>query len=34
MNYQPRGEFIGKKKSCVYCGSSFTVNRERIEGHK
>jgi primosomal protein N' len=34
MNYQPRGELIGKKKKCVYCGKSFTVNRDCLEGKK
>lgn len=30
MKYQSRGEAIGKVKKCVYCGRSFTINRERI----
>ncbi|MFP4119260.1 MAG: hypothetical protein ACLFTH_04365 [Candidatus Woesearchaeota archaeon] len=33
MQYENRtGEIIGKNKRCVYCGKSFTINRERIEG--
>ncbi|MCA9477557.1 MAG: hypothetical protein KC535_00225 [Nanoarchaeota archaeon] len=33
MKYQPRKEIIGKKKQCVYCGKTFTVNRDRIISH-
>lgn len=31
MKYIPRGQAIGKVKKCVYCGKSFTINRERID---
>ena len=31
MRYESRGEAIGKVKKCVYCGYSFTINRERID---
>lgn len=34
MNYKPRGELLGKTKKCVYCGYSFRVNRDSLEGHK
>jgi len=30
MKYISRNEAIGKVKKCVYCGKSFTINRERI----
>jgi hypothetical protein len=30
MNYSPRGEFLNKRKSCVFCGKSFVINRDNI----
>ncbi len=30
MNYSPRNKFLNKRKVCVYCGKSFTINRDTI----
>ncbi len=30
MKYHTQKEPIGRVKKCVYCGKSFTINRDRI----